>query len=157
MKASLLAVVAAATSGAEAVLLTQGAKEGTKEAIAFSLKEQEAAEQGFGLPGCDKDTYVRYKTMFCSGTAGEGGVKELKDPYFKKLEADVSGFKKEGNKELGWKKWMNDAVVENSFSVCHNMIAPFAQGDSCKYEFKNEAGEVLPTDAATLFGVSTTD
>ena len=51
--------------------------------------------------------------MFCSGTAaaGEGGgVKELKDPYFKKLEADVSDFKKEGNKELGWKKWMNVSI-----------------------------------------------
>ncbi|CAD7958541.1 unnamed protein product [Amoebophrya sp. A25] len=136
-------------SSASGFLLSQG----VKEAVSFTLKEKEAAKQGFGLPGCDKDTYVRYKLTFCSGAGGEGGVKKLKDAYFKTLEADVSEWKAKGNKELGWKKWMGDTIVENSFSVCHNEIGAFANGDSCTYEFKNEAGDVIPTDAATLFGV----
>lgn len=147
MRSTLL--VLSAVGAASGVLVKERM---STQAVSFTIKEKDAAKQGFGLPGCDKDTYVRYKTTYCSGTKGEGGIKALKDPYFKKLEADVSEFKKEGNKELGWKKWMGDNIVENSFSVCHNEIGAFANGDSCTYEFKNEDGDVLPTDAATLFG-----
>ncbi len=74
MRSVFLSLVASSATTSSALLM----KEKAQTSAAFTLKEQEAAKQGFGLPGCDLDTYVRYKVTFCSGTKGEGGIKPLK-------------------------------------------------------------------------------
>lgn len=126
---------------------------------AFSVIEKEAAQSGYGLPGCDKDTFIRYSLMFCGASKSPGGeVKALKDKYFDRLLPDVKDFKKEANKELGWKDWRMDTINGEGFRVCHDQLGAFSvNNDNCAYVFKEEnaKGDRVPaaTDAATLFGV----
>jgi len=122
----------------------------------YTIIEKEAANAGYGLPGCDKDTFIRYSLLFCAGSAD---VKPLKDSFFMRLEPDVKGFKKEINKELGFKKWKMDTVTSNSFSVCHNSLGEFApENNACNYEFKEEGPDgtrvKAATSAAELFGAN---
>lgn len=127
---------------------------------AFSLVEKEAAAAGYGLPGCDKDTFIRYSLIFCGASGQEGKeTKALKDKYFDRLLPDVKDFKKAANKELGWKQWRMDTINSNGFRVCHDQLGEFSpNSDNCQYQFKEEdakTGDRVPaaTDAATLFGV----
>lgn len=127
---------------------------------AWSLVEKEAAGAGYGLPGCDKDTFIRYSLLFCGGSnKGGSETKALKDKYFDRLQPDVKDFKKAANKELGWKAWRMETINSNGFRVCHDKLGEFSpNSDNCQYQFKEEdpaTGDRVPaaTDAATLFGV----
>lgn len=155
--AALLSLSAAGLSTSVAALKTSMlARLETQTGAGFTIIEKEAANAGLGLPGCDKDTFIRYNLLFC---AGDKNVKALKDDYFNRLTHDVKSFKTGPNKELGFKKWRMDAISRNGFSVCHNALGEFAaDGDACAYEFKEEGPDgttvKASTSSAELFGTN---